>query len=106
VPRFRRFAPGTASATILGVLQSRAGMWFAAGMALMAVTVGRAEGQGLPVRADVGVSANVLPLPTPQVVALDTLRAASSLRRVLAPADSTLAQERRQRRLVIAYPGT
>lgn len=68
---------------------------------------GRAEGQGLPVRAAIGARATVLPLPSAQVVLVDSTRTAAPLTMRMEPADSNaLTGVRRRRRVVVSYPGT
>jgi len=95
------------SAAIVSVRHSRAGAHIAGLVALAAVTAGRVEAQGLPVRATIGVQATVLPPPSPAMVVVDTTGALAGAA-VRAASDSTAADPRRPRprRVVVSYTGT
>jgi len=79
--------------------------WVAAVMA-MATMAGRAEAQGLPIRVSIGARATVLPLPSPQTVTVDTALVTASVMATVQPADTTSVRVRRQRLVVVSYPGT
>jgi hypothetical protein len=69
----------------------------------LAVTSGRAEGQGLPVRVTIGARANVVPLPAAQTVTVDS--ALTAPLRTVAADTASATPARRQRRVVVSYPG-